>query len=129
MYELSTPTLPLRLPAAASPAARQLAFVDLKSQTIFSWIDWVVSCNRPLSFLENHTVAKYAAVPFLSTETLEKYMILLTITLEDIIAEVLPKRFGIMWDGWTFRTEHYIAVFAVFAHDDKMEKILLAMAP
>ncbi|ETI48236.1 hypothetical protein F443_07717 [Phytophthora nicotianae P1569] len=56
------------------------------------------------------------------------HMILLTKALGDIIADVLPKRFGIVWDGWTFRSEHYLAVFAVFGHDGKMEKILLAIS-
>ncbi|KAE9117000.1 hypothetical protein PF010_g8747 [Phytophthora fragariae] len=56
-------------------------------------------------------------------------MALLANALEGIIADVLPKKFGIVCDDCSFRSEHYVAVFTTFLHDDKMEKILLAMAP
>ncbi|KAG3013496.1 hypothetical protein PC120_g13280 [Phytophthora cactorum] len=56
-------------------------------------------------------------------------MALLTKTLERYIAGIIPKKFGIVWDGCTFRSENYMAIFWVFRHDGKMEKILLPMAP
>eukprot|EP00644_Phytophthora_capsici_P016011 jgi/Phyca11/115609/e_gw1.28.288.1 len=34
-----------------------------------------------------------------------------------------------MFDGWSFQSEHYLAVFAVFEHDGKADKVLLAFAP
>ncbi|ETP42562.1 hypothetical protein F442_10559 [Phytophthora nicotianae P10297] len=52
-----------------------IGFVDKKSSIIFSWIDWVVSCNLPFNFPENHTVVKYTTMPSLSTESIEKYLI------------------------------------------------------
>ncbi|GMG16410.1 unnamed protein product [Phytophthora fragariaefolia] len=102
-----------------------IGFVDKKSQTVYSWIDWVVSCNLPFSFPEDEMVVKYASVSPISTETLVKCMGLLTKAVEEIVAAILPKKFGIVFDGSTFRSEHYGTVVAVFAHDDKMEKSLL----
>ncbi|KAF1780945.1 hypothetical protein GQ600_15117 [Phytophthora cactorum] len=90
-----------------------IGFVDKKSQTIYSWIDWIVSYNLLFSFLGNQTVAKYAAVQTISPETAEEYMALLTKTLERYIAGIIPKKFGIVWDGCTFRSEHYMAFLGV----------------
>lgn len=69
-------------------------------------------------------MAKYASVSPISTESLVKYMGLLTKAAEEIIAAILLEKFGIVFDGST-----YVVVFAVFAHDGKIEKILLAMPP
>ncbi|GMF38020.1 unnamed protein product [Phytophthora fragariaefolia] len=107
----------------------RIAFVHKKSQTVYSWIDWVISCTLPFSFPEDETVVKYASISSISTETLVKCMGLLTKAVEEIVAAILPEKFGIVFDGSTFRSEHYVAVFAVFTHDGNVEKILLAMAP
>ncbi|GMF62897.1 unnamed protein product [Phytophthora fragariaefolia] len=56
-------------------------------------------------------------------------MRLLVREVETVIANILPKSFGIIFDGWTFRSEHYVAVFASFCHDGKTHNILIAMAP
>ncbi|EGZ17921.1 hypothetical protein PHYSODRAFT_501313 [Phytophthora sojae] len=34
-----------------------------------------------------------------------------------------------MLDGWSFHSERYVAVFSVFEHDQRSEKVLLALAP
>ncbi|GMF57029.1 unnamed protein product [Phytophthora fragariaefolia] len=106
-----------------------IGFVDKKSQTVYSWVDGVVSCKLLFSFPDDTTVVTYASVSPISTETLVKYMGLLTKAVEEIVAAILLEKFGIVFDRSTFRSEHYVAVFAVFAHDGKMEKILLAMPP
>ncbi|KAG2825821.1 hypothetical protein PC111_g9229 [Phytophthora cactorum] len=127
-FNQSQPSITENQPIGHASGTR-IGFVDKKSQTIYSWIDWIVSYNLLFSFLGNQTVAKYAAVQTISPETAEEYMALLTKTLERYIAGIIPKKFGIVWDGCTFRSEHYMAIFWVFRHDGKMEKILLPMAP
>ncbi|GMF59797.1 unnamed protein product [Phytophthora fragariaefolia] len=78
-----------------------IAFVHKKSQTVYSWIDWVISCNLPFSFPEDETVVKYASISSISTETLVKCMGLLTKAVEEIVAAILPEKFGIVFDGST----------------------------
>ncbi|RLN80751.1 hypothetical protein BBJ28_00021062 [Nothophytophthora sp. Chile5] len=56
-------------------------------------------------------------------------MRLLVREFETVIANILPKSFGIIFEGWIFRSEHYVAVFASFRHDGKAQNILIAMAP
>ncbi|KAF4045468.1 hypothetical protein GN244_ATG02213 [Phytophthora infestans] len=35
-----------------------LVFVDTRSQTLYCWIDFTISCNTPFSFVENYSVFK-----------------------------------------------------------------------
>ncbi|KAF1778876.1 Ribonuclease H-like domain [Phytophthora cactorum] len=46
-----------------------------------------------------------------------------------VISGYLPAEFGIVFDGWTFKSEHYVAVFAAFGHGGKQKIVLLAMVP
>ncbi|RLN87599.1 hypothetical protein BBJ28_00027238 [Nothophytophthora sp. Chile5] len=115
--------------ASGAGSETLVAFMDTKSQTLYCWIDWTVSCNLPFSFPENATVRKYSSLPDICTETLIKYLGLLTTEVEQIVSSVLPAKFGVIFDGWTFHSEHYIAVFATFEHDGHAETVLLAMAP
>ncbi|KAG3109864.1 hypothetical protein PI124_g12106 [Phytophthora idaei] len=65
----------------------------------------------------------------MSVETQLRYADLVTKTVEATLSEVPPSMFGIIIDGRTFLSEHFVAIFAVFDHDDRVEKVLLAMAP
>ncbi|POM78194.1 Hypothetical protein PHPALM_4301 [Phytophthora palmivora] len=62
-------------------------------------------------------------------ETLLKYAVLLTKEIENVISVFIPRKFGIMTDEWSFHSEHNVAVFAVFEHDQHSEKMPLALAP
>ncbi|KAG2787399.1 hypothetical protein PC129_g19744 [Phytophthora cactorum] len=65
----------------------------------------------------------------MSVETQLRYADLVTKTVEANLSEVPPSMFGIIIDGRTFLSEHFVAIFAVFDHDDRVEKVLLVMAP
>ncbi|OWZ08124.1 hypothetical protein PHMEG_00019383 [Phytophthora megakarya] len=106
-----------------------VGFIDDKTHKVFSWIDMVLSCNLPFSFCETEAASNYVKIGSLSTDSLVKYMRLLVRAVETVIASNHPKSFGIIFDGWTFRSEHYVAVFASFRHDGKVQNILIAMAP
>ncbi|POM77766.1 Hypothetical protein PHPALM_4795, partial [Phytophthora palmivora] len=106
-----------------------VGFIDDKTHKIFSWIDMVLSCNLSFSFCETEAASNYVKIGSLSTDSLVKYMSLLVREVETVIGSILPKSFGIIFDGWTFRSEHYVAVFASFRHDGKAQNILIAMAP
>ncbi|KAF1784144.1 hypothetical protein GQ600_15448 [Phytophthora cactorum] len=82
-----------------------VTFIDQKSQTtIYSWLVLIIEYNLP-------------------------YADLVTKTVEATLSEVPPSMFGIIIDGRTFLSEHFVAIFAVFDHDDRVEKVPLAMAP
>lgn len=49
--------------------------------------------------------------------------------MEATLSSYLPPKFGIIFDGWSHKSEHCVGVLAVFEHDNKAEKVLIAMAP
>ncbi|GAB9475925.1 hypothetical protein Gpo141_00013000, partial [Globisporangium polare] len=104
--------------AAGTGTGTLVEFTDTKSRAVHGWIDWVVTCNLLFSFPEDPTVRKYAPI---FTETLLKYTGLVTRQVEDEIADTLSGKFGIAFDGWTFKSEHYLAVHAVLPRDTSAE--------
>ncbi|KAG2761576.1 hypothetical protein PC129_g20905 [Phytophthora cactorum] len=54
-------------------------------------------------------------------------MINLTRAVERIIAGKMPERFGLILDGWTHASEHYIAVYA--RYEVHVKTLLLCMTP
>ncbi|POM67895.1 Hypothetical protein PHPALM_16014 [Phytophthora palmivora] len=116
--------------AASGTASGTLAaFVDKKSLTIYSWMDFVVDCGLPFAFPEHATARKYTSLAPICTETLLKYMRMTTEAVEEAVISFLPPKFGIIFDGSTYQSEHYMCLFATFGHDNHTETILLAMAP
>ncbi|ETI30477.1 hypothetical protein F443_22400 [Phytophthora nicotianae P1569] len=114
---------------ASSTNTATLSFVDQKSQTVFSWMEWITSCNLPFSWCEDPTVSKYTNLDRISTDTLLKYAGLVVRDLDIDIGLAIPSKFVIMFDGWTFQSEQYLAGFAVFEHDGQADKVVLAFAP
>lgn len=106
-----------------------VGFIDDKTFKILSWIDMVLSCSLPFSFCESKAAEDYVKIGSISTDSLVSYMELLTREVEVVVSNLLPKKFGIIFDGWTFRSEHFVAVFASFLHDNKVENVLITMAP
>ncbi|KAE8899187.1 hypothetical protein PF003_g16798 [Phytophthora fragariae] len=51
------------------------------------------------------------------------------VAIERKIAAELPARFGIMLDGWTHASEHYLAVFVCYEVNTRQKTTLLCMAP
>ncbi|KAE9286513.1 hypothetical protein PF008_g26646 [Phytophthora fragariae] len=123
------PDFVVTMMASGTNTATLVSFIDQKSQTVFCWLDWVTTCNLPFSWCEDPSVSKYTNLERISTETLLKYAGLVVRQVEIDIGLALPVKFGIMFDGWTFQSEHYLAVFAVFQHDGRADKVLLAFAP
>ncbi|KAE8907904.1 hypothetical protein PF003_g8640 [Phytophthora fragariae] len=50
------------------------------------------------------------------------------VAIERKIAAELPARFGIMLDGWTHASEHYLAVFACYEVNTRQKTTLLCPA-
>lgn len=108
-------------------------FLDRKSLNIFGWMEWVVMENREFNFTEKPLTNKYTKLERISTETFMKYLELLTAEVEKIIIGLLPNNFGVLFDGWSEGSTHYIALFATYTTEKKsittVNTHLLAMAP
>lgn len=103
------------------------AFVPFRSVTkftlkLFSWVEWVVMGDLPLSWCENKWARKYTNISGdgrsdgLSRKTLSKYIDLLFKELKKRMSKELPKTFGIIFDGWSCDREHYLANFAIWSN-------------
>ncbi|EGZ09881.1 hypothetical protein PHYSODRAFT_288514 [Phytophthora sojae] len=71
----------------------------------------------------------YSSLDPISEETLRAGMDGVVVAVERSIASELPARFGIMLDGWTHASEHYIAVFVCYEVNGCPKTTLLSMAP
>ncbi|ETL89653.1 hypothetical protein L917_11446, partial [Phytophthora nicotianae] len=70
--------------------------------------------NLPLSFCENRAARRYTNLDPICVETLVSAMDSLTRVVERAIAAELPERFGLLFDGWTHASQHFIAAFACY---------------
>ncbi|KAG6606563.1 uncharacterized protein IUM83_14307 [Phytophthora cinnamomi] len=71
----------------------------------------------------------YTKLDPICVETLVGAMDSLTRVVERSIAAELPDRFGLLLDGWTHASEHFIAVFAFHEIGGVRKTPLLSMAP
>jgi hypothetical protein len=97
---------------------------------VFKWLEWIVMSNLPFQFVEDPLTRKNTKLESITDETVKKYLVLVTESVEKRIADDLPEKFGIVIDGWSDGTTHYIAVFASYL-DAKGEGQypLLSIAP
>ncbi|EGZ28700.1 hypothetical protein PHYSODRAFT_248221 [Phytophthora sojae] len=104
-------------------------YVRHSAQNLFGWLEWLVKCNLPLSFCESKLARRYTRLQPVSVETLRRVMDAVTRCVEHAIAAEMPEEFGLIFDGWSHDSEHYIAVFACYEVDGVLRCPLLCMAP
>lgn len=120
---------------SASLARKQLVSSALSFQArtgaAHAWIEAVVLCLQPFSFVENRIMRKHFNHENISVDSLMKYMHLLTKLVESHIGTMLPDKFCVVFDGWAGGDTHYVAVFATFTSNMPFgfNYELLALAP
>ncbi|KAG6969241.1 hypothetical protein JG687_00003349 [Phytophthora cactorum] len=117
------------LEATAAQTGSILNFIRHSSQNLFGWMVWIVQCNLPLSFCESREARRFSNLEPISEERLRAGMDGVVMAVERSIASELPASFGIMLDGWTYASDHYLAVFACYEVNGSLKTPLLSMAP
>ena len=79
----------------------------------------VVMHNLPFNFVTYPSVVRLAKLKPISVNTLRKYIGLTVKAVEQNIALDLPPKFGLMFDGWSHQTDHYVAVYAIYSGELK----------
>ncbi|KAG2793829.1 hypothetical protein PC118_g17401 [Phytophthora cactorum] len=102
-------------------------YVSQTAQNTFGWLELLVKCNLPLSFCESKLARR--SLKSVSVETIRRVMEAVARAVERSIAAELPKRFGLVFDGWSHDSEQFIAVFAWYEVDGAVHCPLLCMAP
>ena len=82
-----------------------------KESSLFYWISLVVDKNVPFSSVNDATFREGSKYKCICDNTLLKYTKLVCEHVKSIITAKLPKKFGLVFDGWTHNKKHFLAVF------------------
>ncbi|RLN26561.1 hypothetical protein BBJ28_00020421 [Nothophytophthora sp. Chile5] len=104
-------------------------FVDQRTMEIFKWMEWVIARNHPLAEVDDPLTRGLASVKPVSSKTLLRYMRHVSAKVVEHISESMGEAFGLMFDGWSCGTLHFVGIYAVFAQGECLRKVLLALSP
>jgi hypothetical protein len=103
----------------------QNPFINRKASTYYSWLRWIIMDNLPFTFVEKPLTRKNSKLENVAVDSLMKHLKSLTEEVERKVASLLPNKFGLVLDGWSEGTKHFIALFACAP----TQMILLSIAP
>ncbi|DAZ95783.1 TPA: hypothetical protein N0F65_010285 [Lagenidium giganteum] len=108
-------------------------FIDNVTTNIFDWMDWIVARNLPLCEVENQKTRKIVKTKPICVRTLKTAMQHVAKRIGVALADEIGTSFGLMFDGWSNNTMHFVGIFAVFAKStpsgDSLCQHLLAISP
>ena len=85
-----------------------------KENALYSWIALVVDKNLPFTAVEDETHRAASKHKPISYKTLLKYVGKLADQVKKDLKSILPPHFGLIFDGWTHKRLHIVAIFAEF---------------
>ncbi|KAG3075199.1 hypothetical protein PI125_g21781 [Phytophthora idaei] len=91
-----------------------LSLPDQRTSDVFRWIGWCVIGRIPVSFCERPLVRKNAKMEPISAATLQKYINLPYTYVRDSDTLTHPHKFGLVLDGRSSGSRHFIASMTVF---------------
>lgn len=115
--------------ASVAASGTLLPWVSQKASNRYAWLRWVVMGNLPLSFCETKETRHYTKLHPISVDTLSEIMEAVVKAVEKAIGAEMPDSFGLILDGWSHGTEHYLAVYACYDTEAGPQYPLLSLAP
>jgi len=116
-------------PQSAKSTSGSMFFKNPKVIKIYSWLDWVVTNNLPISCVSKKEFREYSKLEGISENTFMKYLRLVEKKIDENLKKELPDTFGLIVDGWTQGTTHYYGVFAAYRKDSKNITRFLTISP
>jgi hypothetical protein len=116
-------------PKTKKPPPGSVFLTNPKVVLLHSWLDWIVSDNLPICTVEKDTFRKYSRLANISVDSFSKYLYLVEAEVDENLKEELPKKFGIVIDGWSEGTTHYYGVYASYSKNGKAITRFLTIAP
>lgn len=112
------------------PQCNQGVLITPRASNTHDWIEWVVHDNLELSFVDTARARKYTSgnLKPIRRHTLVARMRLCVKVMQEDISKGLPRRFGLMFDGWSRVSTHFIGVLAV-GPEVRHGSILLGFSP
>lgn len=89
--------------------------VTKKARNLAKWLEWVIMADLPFSFVDRERSKMFTCLEPICRNTFKKYFFLLLEKVKVKIKDALPRQFGIVFDGWSLGSEHYLAVFATWS--------------
>ena len=104
--------------------------ITKKGKNVYLWINWICSSLKPFSFVDNELFREYSRLEPICSNSLKKYMELLTKKVEAKIKDYIPETIAILIDGWSKGSIHFVGLFASFTSDNAngYECVMLAFA-
>jgi|Laugrespbdmm15sd_2_1035082.scaffolds.fasta_scaffold21012_1 hypothetical protein len=100
-----------------------------KVMNTFHWLEFIVMKNLPLSFVDDDLVRNFTRYDSICRNTLKEKMDNLCCAMEGILRKELPTKFGIIFDGWSEGSDHYVALFACYDSNGATKTPLLSFQP
>ena len=117
---------------STSSSQSQLGFsASPRARNIYSWLRWICCKGLPFTFVEDPLTRAFTNLDPICRITFMNYMEKVTIKAEKKIADDLPEKFGIIFDGWSNMgtSTHYVAIFACYSKMGELKRPLLAVSP
>ncbi|OWZ16079.1 hypothetical protein PHMEG_00010184 [Phytophthora megakarya] len=105
---------------------------DFLSETIssrFQWMRWIVSRNLPVAEVDNDLTTAMCCCKPISSKTLKKLMEYVTIKVGNALENELGDMFGLIFDGWSHVSFHYVGIFALYECNGQRRQPLLDVSP
>uniref|UniRef100_H3H8T4 BED-type domain-containing protein n=1 Tax=Phytophthora ramorum TaxID=164328 RepID=H3H8T4_PHYRM len=104
-------------------------FISSRELSVFRWIEWIIMREMPLSESDNPLTREMSQLDPVCSNSLMLYITYLVPLVEAKIADILPLFVGIMFDGWTNISTHYIGIIATFMENGVYYEVLLGCSP
>jgi len=104
-------------------------FVDAAMSDLYDWMRLLVDRNLPLSEVENSFTRRLVKMGPTTTETLRTFMRRVAKRVGCIISNEMGDTFGLMFDGWSAGTLHFVAVVVVYQVDDERRERMIGLSP
>jgi hypothetical protein len=90
---------------------------------------WVVARNLPITEVDNDLTRSMSIWKPISSKTLKKLMEGAAAKIGAALATEMGELFGLIFDGWSHASLHYIGIFAVYEVNGKRYQPLLGVSP
>ncbi|KAE9086916.1 hypothetical protein PF010_g19920 [Phytophthora fragariae] len=117
------------LHASATPLIATFGFVDETKRNIYQWMDWLTQRNLPFTEVRNKATRAVVTMQSMTVKTLKRYMRHVALAFGHIIAKEMGQSFGLLFDGWTCHSLHFLAIFVVYEWNGERSQRLLSLSP
>ncbi|DBA03755.1 TPA: hypothetical protein N0F65_004172, partial [Lagenidium giganteum] len=110
--------------ASTNAALQTFGFVNC-----YTWMQWVIQRNHPISEVDNQLTREMSQLDTVCSKMLKADMQHVAKQVGLQIQQDMKLAIGLMIDGWTHSSRHYVAVYTVYMHGNCRQERLLALSP